>query len=137
MKPAAALACPRDIPPFFPGKFVSSSKQSDSENRTKRVESRGPERNRPFAEQCDDSADWPWPHFSNSTGAVKNKYEECGCWVRAFCPVRLTGSFRTQNSRYGLQQYVEIKPRRPIADVEKILFPQNLQIAVAARRDLP
>jgi hypothetical protein len=50
---------------------------------------------------------------------------------------RLAGSFRTQNSWYGLQQDVEIEPRRPIADIEKILFPENLQIALAPGRDLP
>jgi hypothetical protein len=50
---------------------------------------------------------------------------------------QLTGSFRTQNSWYCLQQDVEIEPRRPIADIEKILFPENLQIALAPRRDLP
>jgi hypothetical protein len=50
---------------------------------------------------------------------------------------QLTCPFRAQNSWYCLQQDVEIEPRRPIADIEKILFPQNLQIALAPRRDLP
>jgi hypothetical protein len=38
------------IPNLFPLKVISSSKQLDFENRTKRVESRGSERNGPFGE---------------------------------------------------------------------------------------
>src|SRR6266576_4271152 len=55
------------IPNPFPPMLVSNSKRLDFENRTKRAESIGSERNRPFGEKWDDpaartvqSSNWKW-----------------------------------------------------------------------------